>query len=171
MPIHVILILGFSNLFADALAMGVGEFLSSKAENEWILSERKRENWEMENYPEGEIREMIDIYKERGMSHEDAVLVINTMAKYKDFFVDVMMAEELQLQVPEADHKVESMREGVAMFFAFASCGSLPLLGYVIIPAMFPSLPEEALFTAACAVTGITLFAMGSVKSMFRCVL
>jgi len=29
--------------------MGVGEFLSSKAENEWILSERRRENWEMEN--------------------------------------------------------------------------------------------------------------------------
>jgi len=33
----------------QALAMGVGEFLSSKAENEWILSERRRENWEMEN--------------------------------------------------------------------------------------------------------------------------
>lgn len=37
----VVLILGFSNIFADALSMGVGEFLSSKAENEWILSERK----------------------------------------------------------------------------------------------------------------------------------
>lgn len=36
--------------------MGVGEFLSSKAENEWILSEREREAWEMTNYPEGEIR-------------------------------------------------------------------------------------------------------------------
>ncbi|KAL7500543.1 hypothetical protein ACHAWT_008364 [Skeletonema menzelii] len=167
MPIPVILVLGFSNIFADALAMGVGEFLSSKAENEWILSERKRENWEMENYPEGEIREMIDIYKERGMSHEDAVTVINTMAKYKDFFVDVMMAEELQLQVPEEDHKVESMKEGVAMFCAFASFGSLPLLGYVIIPATFPSLPEEMLFTAACAVTGVVLFLMGSVKSIF----
>ena len=40
---EVVLILGFSNIFADALSMGVGEFLSSKAENEWILSERKRE--------------------------------------------------------------------------------------------------------------------------------
>ncbi len=38
--------------------MGVGEFLSSKATNEWILSERRREEWEMENYPEGEIREV-----------------------------------------------------------------------------------------------------------------
>ena len=73
-------------------AVGVGEFLSSKAENEWILSERRRENWEMENYPQGEIREMIDIYQKRGMSREDATAAINIMAKYKDFFVDVMMA-------------------------------------------------------------------------------
>ena len=79
--------------------MGVGEFLSSKATNEWILSERRREEWEMENYPDGEIQEMIDIYKQKGMSHDDAKLVIETMAKYKDFFVDVMMAEELELMV------------------------------------------------------------------------
>lgn len=92
--------------------MGVGEFLSSKAENEWILSERRRENWELENYPEGEVREMVDIYEERGMERKDAELVIKTMAKYKDFFVDVMMAEELQLQVPEDDHVQESFREG-----------------------------------------------------------
>ena len=45
--------------------MGVGEFLSSKATNEWILSERRREEWEMENYPDGEIQEMIDIYKQK----------------------------------------------------------------------------------------------------------
>lgn len=167
MPIPVVLVLGFSNIFADALAMGVGEFLSSKAENEWILSERRRENWEMENYPEGEIREMIDIYESRGMSREDATKVIETMAKYKDFFVDVMMAEELALQVPEEDHKVESMKEGVVMFCSFATFGTLPLLGYVIIPALFPTLGEEVLFTAACVVTGLVLFGMGCVKSMF----
>jgi vacuolar iron transporter family protein len=96
---QVVLILGFSNIFADALSMGVGEFLSSKATNEWILSERKREEWEMNNYPEGEIREMIEIYQEKGMTYDDAKLVIETMAKYKDFFVDVMMQQELELQV------------------------------------------------------------------------
>eukprot|EP01082_Thalassiosira_pseudonana_P012106 g9893.t1.1.5e17418a g9893 g9893.t1 contig4:816707-817749(-) len=168
MPIPVILVLGFSNIFADALAMGVGEFLSSKAENEWILSERRRENWEMENYPEGEIAEMIDIYQERGMTHDDAKLVIETMAKYKEFFVDVMMAEELALQVPDEDHKIESMKEGVVMFGAFATFGSLPLLGYIVIPALFPSLGEDVLFTAACIVTGMVLFGMGCVKSIFR---
>lgn len=147
--------------------MGVGEFLSSKAENEWILSERRRENWEMENYPEGEIREMIDIYQTRGMSREDATKVIETMAKYQDFFVDIMMAEELQLQVPEDDHKIESMKEGVVMFCSFATFGSLPLLGYVIFPALFPDLDADSLFATACIITGLVLFGMGCVKSIF----
>lgn len=124
----VVLILGFSNIFADALSMGVGEFLSSKAENEWIMSERDREEWELENYPEGEIAEMVDIYKEKGMSHDDAVLVIETMAKYKDFFVDVMMTQELELQVPEENHVQESFNEGIVMFCSFAFFGAMPLL-------------------------------------------
>jgi vacuolar iron transporter family protein len=125
LPPSSVLILGFSNIFADALAMGVGEFLSSKAENEWILSERDRETWEMENYREGEIQEMIEIYESKGMSHEDAELVIKTMSKYQDFFVDIMMTQELALQVPERDHVQGSMREGLVMFCSFAFFGSL----------------------------------------------
>jgi VIT1/CCC1 family predicted Fe2+/Mn2+ transporter len=163
----VVLILGFSNIFADALSMGVGEFLSSKAENEWILSEREREKWEVQNYPEGEVQEMIDIYVEKGMERGDAKMVIETIAKYEDFFVDVMMAEELQLAVPEDDHVQESVREGIIMFLSFAAFGSLPLLGYVIIPISFPDLGEEALFVTACIVTGFVLFIMGCMKSVF----
>jgi len=147
--------------------MGVGEFLSSKAENEWILSEREREKWEVQNYPEGEVQEMIDIYVEKGMERDDAKMVIETIAKYEDFFVDVMMAEELQLAVPEDDHVQESVREGIIMFLSFAAFGSLPLLGYVIIPISFPDLGEEALFVTACIVTGFVLFIMGCMKSVF----
>mmetsp|Transcript_123165 Transcript_123165/g.184198 ORF Transcript_123165/g.184198 Transcript_123165/m.184198 type:complete len:288 (+) Transcript_123165:148-1011(+) len=164
---EVVLVLGFSNIFADALSMGVGEFLSSKATNEWILSERRREEWEMENYPEGEIREMIEIYEGKGMSTEDATQVITIMAKYKDFFVDVMMQQELELQVPEEDHVEESMREGVIMFLSFATFGAMPLLGYVIIPITFSNLGSDALFKSACIVTGLVLFLLGSVKSRF----
>lgn len=161
----VVLILGFSNICADALSMGVGEFLSSKANNEWILSERRREEWELENYPEGEIKEMREIYEEKGVSPEDAKLVVETMAKYKDFFVDIMMAQELELQVPEEDHVTESMKEGCVMFASFAFFGALPLLGYVLFPIVFPNMSEANLFSAACFITGCVLFFMGSIKA------
>ncbi len=180
-------------------SMGVGEFLSSKANNEWILSEKKREEWELENYREGEIQEMVEIYVDKGMSYEDAKLVIETLAKYDDFFVNIMMQQELELQVPAEDHVQESMREGefrlpitgfasllyvvvhsniscsfsafvatgFVMFCSFAFFGALPLLGYVIIPATFPDLDPTVLFQAACIVTGLVLFLLGSIKSNF----
>jgi len=163
----VVLILGFSNIFADALSMGVGEFLSSKAENEWILNERRREKWEMDNYPEGEVQEMIDIYVKRGMTQKDAENVIMTMSKYTDFFVDVMMAEELELQVPDDNYLAESFREGLIMFCSFAFFGSLPLLGYVLAPILFDINEEKDLFATACFVTGFVLFGMGCIKSNF----
>lgn len=41
----VIILMGFSNVIADAISMGLGDFLSSKAENDFIMHERKREAW------------------------------------------------------------------------------------------------------------------------------
>lgn len=53
------------------------------------------------------------------------------------------------------------------MFLSFAAFGAMPLLGYVVIPASFPDLDEGILFRAACIVTGIVLFLLGSIKSKF----
>jgi hypothetical protein len=46
--------MGISNVLADALSMGAGEFLSSRAYNNYIKKELERETWELDNYPEGE---------------------------------------------------------------------------------------------------------------------
>ena len=53
------------------------------AENDAIMKERAREAWELENFKEGEIMEMVDIYEEKGMERKDAEIVVRTMAKYE----------------------------------------------------------------------------------------
>jgi DNA damage-binding protein 1 len=78
-----------------------------------------------------------------------------------------MMQQELELQVPEENHVQESIKEGVVMFCSFAFFGTMPLLGYVIIPISFPELDTTILFQAACVVTGVVLFFLGSIKSNF----
>lgn len=159
---EVVLILGFSNIFADALSMGVGEYLSAKAEREYVLKERSREAWELDVNPEGEIEEMMELYVAKGISREDAHTLLTTMAKYKEFFVDVMMVEELGLQSPDPEESL--LGSALCMFGAFASFGSLPLLGYVVFPAIFGITDGGTLFMVACIVTAVSLFALGAAK-------
>jgi len=149
--------------------MGVGQFLSSQAENEWILSEKQREEWEMKHYKQGEINEMIDLYVQKGMNRDDAKNVITTMAKYEEFFVNIMMKEELELQVPSDNYTKESLIEGFVMFCSFVTFGCLPLLGYVLLPFFYEprKLSDHDFFVGTCFITGIVLFSMGCLKSTF----
>jgi len=167
LSVTVVLIMGFSSLVADALSMGVGDALSSKAEAEVAVKERKREAWEFENYPEGEIKEMIELYIERGIPAEDASSIVRTMAKHKEFFIDVMMRDELGMEPPESssgsipDHWVS----GLYCFTAFMICGSVPLLGYV---AFLPATDDPmTLFGISIGLTAGTLFLLGALKSRF----
>src|SRR6056297_1392379 len=73
----VVLILGFANLFADGISMAVGDFLSTKAEQEYNTSEKNRESWEVDVYPEGEKQELVDLYTTKGYSKEDAQTMVD----------------------------------------------------------------------------------------------
>ena len=124
-----------------------------------MRKEREREAWELQNYPAGEIAEMVELFVARGMSREDAEFVIQRMAKYKDFFVDLMMTEELALPVPGEDDNNDALKDGLVMFLAFTAFGMLPIVGFVAAGAFFPGLESDQLFSVACIITGINLSA------------
>ena len=63
--------------------------------------ERAREAWELSNYPEGERREMVELFVARGCGAADAAAAIDAMSQHADFFVDVMMMEELGMLPPD----------------------------------------------------------------------
>lgn len=160
---NVILILGFSNIFADALSMGMGDALSTKAENEHIMNERRREAWELENYKDGEVKEMVDIYQEKGMARMDAEVMLRIMAKYHDIFLDNMMLHELGMQVPDEDDN--PWKDGLVTFCSFVFFGLFPLLGYCIFAAY--NLDLVVLFSISCVLSAIMLFVLGVCKAKF----
>jgi len=167
-PAALIIVLGFASLLANAISMGLGDALSSQAENKFVNSERSREAWEMENYPEGEIQEMIDIYAEKGYSLEDATTVVNILAKNKDAFVDSMLVDELGLMpIDPSESKFQPWKEGAVTGLAFIILGIIPLAGYVVFVAAWPDGEQWIAFGVCCALTILTLFILGMIKGKF----
>lgn len=46
---------------------------------------------------------MIQLYESKGFTTEDATLIISTMCKYEQFFVDHMLVQELGILPPDED--------------------------------------------------------------------
>ena len=154
----VVLILGFANLVADGLSMAVGDYLSTKAELEYQRAERRREQWEVENYPEGEKRELVELYVEKGMPEDDAKTIAEIMSRHKETWIEVMMVEELGI----VDSGESQIKNAVVTFFSFAIFGLVPLAAFIAV-LLVPLVKFDA-FTVAGLLTAITLFALGAIK-------
>jgi len=153
---RTILVLGLANVFADALAMATGDWVSEKAEADYAAGEFDRERWEFENYPAGEIAEMKTILTEKyGVSSGDADELLRLLSNYKHLFLETMAHFELGI-LPPCDHAT-AYRKGKTTFFAFLICGSAPLLAYVLcIP-----LKLKHMFLVSIFATALTLFSLG----------
>ncbi|CAJ1028729.1 putative VIT family [Leishmania utingensis] len=154
-----VLIFGFSNVIADGFAMGFGEYVSGEAERENAVSERHREEWEVENSFDLEVDEMVQIYMAKGLSFDDAQTIVSIISKDPKMFVDFMMVEELGLLV-DLDDAYGPMKQGVVMFISFVLFGSIPLLAYL--PGKGQG--TDLVFFVSCFLTMASLVFLGSVK-------
>jgi VIT1/CCC1 family predicted Fe2+/Mn2+ transporter len=155
----VLLILGAANLLADGLSMSIGDYLSTRAEQEYSRAERRREEWEIEHYPEGEKQELVELYIAKGMSEDDAREVVERIARYPKTWADVMMLEELGI----LEDNESPLKSALATFFAFAVLGSVPLL--TPIAALFWPRLSSVAFPVSSILTAAALFVLGALKT------
>ena len=128
--IAVVMALSLSKLFAGAFSMGVGDALSTKAEVDYAKGERKRERWELQNFPEGEIAEMVELYVGLGYKKETAFRMVEIMKRDEKLFVDMMMVEELGIAL---DQETQNPYEaGAVNFSSFMAFGLLPILPFFV---------------------------------------
>jgi len=155
----IVLILGFANLVADGLSMAIGDFLSTKSEMEYQKAERAREEWEVEHYPEGEKKELVELYEAKGIPAADARQMVDTVARHPKAWVDIMMVEELGI-LPEEE---SPLKNALTTFVSFAVFGFIPLLA-TILARVVPFLAANT-FPVSIALVAVTLFALGAAKT------
>jgi len=158
----IILIITFSNLMGDAIGMGIGDFVSSKAEEDAAESERNREAWELANKPDDEKKEMVDIYVSKGYSARDAQEVVDLLFESKDAFLEVMLMEELGILSAEAGPS--AIKSGLITFSSFVILGGIPALPYLFSGEYNRAAQFDGVFGAAIALFVIVLFTLGAFR-------
>lgn len=155
---EVILILGLANLLADGFSMASGAYLSTKSEHEYYQREAERERWEIENFPEGERAELLELYQKRGYTREDAEALVEIQSRDPDRWVKAMMVDELGMLPVER----KPLTSAGATLAAFVLAGALPLLVYVV--GLFRPIPDQTAFLASVVLAALALFGLGAAK-------
>jgi VIT1/CCC1 family predicted Fe2+/Mn2+ transporter len=151
----VIEILGFANLFADGVSMGASNYLGKRSKRDYISSQRRMEEWEVEHLPAQETQEIKQILIRMGLEGEQLDNLVEAITRNKTAWVNLMMSEELGL----SEDTDSPLRHGTATLGAFVVAGSVPL-----VPYMFCS--GTLCFIISAILTGVALFAAGALRTL-----
>jgi vacuolar iron transporter family protein len=156
----ILLIMGLANLYGDGFSMATGAYLSAKSDEEFYTRERQRETWEVENFPEGEKQELLEIYRDQGYPEEDANQLVEIKTRNPKRWVNTMMIEELNL-FPE---RRNPFTQALVTFVAFAIAGSVPLLIYLLDLIFHFQIDLSKTFFISLTLSGIALFGLEAAK-------
>ena len=162
---RVVLIGGLSAMVASGVSMAGGAYLSSKSQREVFEGQLQREAAEIEAMPELEKAELIDIYRSKGLTADEAKTIVDRITKDKKVWLETQAREELGLDVSQFENPV---REGVIAGVSTLIGGAIPVIGYLLGRAAlgssisgFGSLGLAFVFCAAF------LFLIGAARSFF----
>lgn len=153
---HIVIILGFANVLADGLSMGLGNYLSIKSKRDNYHRLLKQELREIKEVPHFERAEIEQIYRKKGFSGTNLETVVSVITSDKDVWAETMMREEHGLTAEDTDFPA---LHGLMTFLAFLCFGSIPISPY------FLPLPDTVRFPAAIVSTGLALLLVGLMRS------
>lgn len=152
----IIIILGFANLLADGLSMGIGNLLGQKSEIEYQKGQLDKELTEIKFLPEIEEYETKKILESHGYKGDILEKVYKIIRRTDVDWAKWMVRDELGILEIQS---TSPARHGLATFSAFVIAGLIPLLPYLF------KFPQKYLFMSSIIATAITLFITGSLRS------
>ena len=152
----IVITAGMAEIIAGSIAMGLGGYLAGKTDYEHYVSEEKREYQEVEEVPQIERQEVVDILEPYSISEENRELFVNDLSKDKKKWVDFMMKFELGLEKPELN---QARKSALTIALAYVFGGLIPLSSYFFTPT-----PMRGLYFSI-AITILALLGFGYYKA------
>ena len=152
---RTVVLSGVAGLVAGAISMALGEYTSVKTQNEQLDLEVAKERRELEVNPEGELAELVEMLRVRGVDERLAHQVAVQLSRDPETALRLHIVAELGLS-PE--DKPSPRTAAVTSLLTFSLGALLPLLPYLF---GFP------LLWAALVSGGIGLIVTGALSSVF----
>ena len=119
-----------AEIAAGSVSMGLGGYLAANTEAQHYASERAREDWEVDNKPDVEKKEVEDFFMQYGLTSAEAAPIVASLSARKKDWVDFMMRFELGLEEPD---KRRALKSAATIAGAYVVGGLIPLSPYLII--------------------------------------
>ena len=114
--VDIVILAALIGMFTGAKAMAVQNYLAVKSQREILESEIKREEYEIEHYPDIEKAEIEEIYKSKGFSGIELSMVVNKIISNKQVWLKTMLTEELGLNLEIIG---SPLKGAIVMFISF----------------------------------------------------
>lgn len=154
----IIVTAGFAEIAAGSIAMGLGGYLAAQGDAEHYDSERQREELEIIEKPDLEVKEVREVFEAYGLTAEESAKVAESLSQRPEAWVDFMMRFELGLEKPE---RKRALTSALTIAGSYIAGGVIPL---------FPYVAASTAKTALLFSVGVTLLALiifGYVKGRF----
>ncbi len=152
----IIITAGVAEIIAGSIAMGLGGYIAGKTAYDHYFAEKQREYDEVENVPQKEREEVMEILGEYGLSPSSQLLVVDELERDKNKWVEFMMKFELGLEEPELN---AAKKSAITIAGAYVVGGFIPLSPYFFASDSIDGLYESIVITL------IALFVFGFFKS------
>lgn len=126
---EAVLVAGIGGWLAGAFSMAGGEYISVRSQSEVLQRQIAMERDEVLLDPGEERRELISIYRSKGLSQELAEQVAAELSEQPDALIDTMVREELGL---DPDGLGNPWKAAASSFLSFSFGALIPLLPFLV---------------------------------------
>jgi vacuolar iron transporter family protein len=120
---------GLAGLIGGAFSMAAGEYVSMRAQRELLERELALERHEIAHRPEGEKRELVRIYENRGVEPEVADQLAKEMMRTPELALETHAREELGITPGSMGSPIQAAGSS---FGTFAFGAAIPLLPWLV---------------------------------------
>lgn len=153
--VRAITLAGLAGLVGGAFSMAAGEYVSVRSQNESTAAEIEVERHELRVNADGEIRELAELYEQRGVEPELAFRVAEQLSRDPDSALDVHAREELGVD----PHDLPSpWTAAISSFLSFTVGALVPLIPYLF---------GASALALSLLLALLALFAAGAVTARF----